>query len=173
MELPTKAAAEQFALILACGAPPSEALRYFLPDDEEVSDVWVEETAKRWIKCAAVQAALKHLQGADWTELTPTQRIQMAVDKVYSQMAYYLYSRNYVELSGAERAKADTCRTTLEAKLAGTAGKGTPAEQFLARLLSGELKAGPSRLAGGPSSGPSSPQKGAGPSPSEAQQWDS
>ena len=55
-------------------------------------------------------------------------------------MAYFLYSRNYAELAGQEKQKADTCRTALEAKLAGTSGKLSAVETFWADVVSGKVK---------------------------------
>jgi hypothetical protein len=62
--------------------------------------------------------------------MSAEERIRFAIDKHYNEMAYFLYSHNYGELSGPDKAKADTCRQALEAKLAGTAGKFTPLDEF-------------------------------------------
>jgi hypothetical protein len=75
-----------------------------------------------------------------WQEMSLQERIQYAIDKHYAEMAYFLYSRNYADLQGAEKAKADTCRMTLEAKLAGMAGKLDALSQFYADLASGKIK---------------------------------
>ena len=138
---PTKEQAYQFAVMLSSGAPAREAIRYFLPEGEEVlTSGQVEQIAARWLADKAVQAAIIGLQGTEWEGMTTEEKLRYAVGKTYVEMAYFLYSRNYVELSGPERAKADTCRNTLEAKLAGTAGKLSAVEQFWADVTSGKVK---------------------------------
>ena len=140
---PTREQAYQFAVMLSSGAPAREAIRYFLPsepDGEVLTGGQVEQIAARWLANAEVQKQVVQLQGKDWTELTTEDKMRLSLDKTYVEMAYFLYSRNYVELSGPERAKADTCRNTLEAKLAGTAGKLSAVEQFWADVTSGKVK---------------------------------
>jgi hypothetical protein len=68
------------------------------------------------------------------------EKIRYSIDRHYAQMAYYLYTHNYSELTAAEKSKADTARQVLEAKLAGRAGKETPLEAFTRDLLEGKLK---------------------------------
>ncbi len=120
--LPTKEQAQQFALMLTTGIPPAEAMRYFLPD-EALPDV-VVEMAERWARCADVRAAIIALNDDKaWSELTPEERIKKALEKHYNEMAFFLYSTNYIDLDGAKKQKADSCRSALETKLAGMAGK--------------------------------------------------
>src|SRR3990167_2848952 len=138
---PTKEQAYQFAVMLSSGAPAREAIRYFLPEGEEVlTSGQVEQIAARWLADKAVQAAIIGLQGTEGEGMTTEEKLRYAVGKTYVEMAYFLYSRNYVELSGPERTKADTCRSALEAKLAGTAGKLSAVEQFWADVTSGKGK---------------------------------
>jgi hypothetical protein len=42
---------------------------------------------------------------------------------------------NYVEASGNDKLKADTCRTALETKLAGLAGSESPLSRFYHDML--------------------------------------
>ena len=151
---PTKEQASQFALMLASGAPAREAIRYFLPEDspEVLTGSQVEQIASRWLADREVQKQITQLQGNDWTDLTTEQKMRLSLDKQYVEMAYFLYSRNYVELNGAERSKADTCRVALEAKLAGTAGKLNAVEQFWTDVTSGKIKL--SSAAGGGAEAP-------------------
>ena len=138
---PNTEQATQFALFLSVGAPPSEAIRYFIPEEETVSATYLAVQAEQWLRSKAVQAAVRKIQGGkDWTEMTTSERLQTAIDKHYTEMAYFLYSRNYVDLTGADRAKADTCRASLESKLAGTAGKLSAVEQFWSDVVSGKVK---------------------------------
>lgn len=126
--------------MLASGAPAREAIRYFLPEEDVLSGRQVDELAARWLADKEVQRRVVALQGRDWTELSLEEKMRLSVDKHYVEMAYFLYSRNYVELVGPEKAKADTCRTALEQKLAGTAGKLNAVEQFWSDVSSGKIK---------------------------------
>ena len=124
---PSREEALQLATMLAAGAPAQEAIRYFLPEDatEVMSTGQVADFLARWMRSKEVERAIVSIQGKDWRDMTAGEKIQFAINKHYTEMAYYLYSRNYVDLSGQEKAKADTCRVALEAKIAGTAGKMT------------------------------------------------
>lgn len=141
---PTTEQAKQFALILSSGAPAREAIRYFLPPDsgEALSQLAIDQLASRWLADPEVEKQVNLLQGGEWSSMTATQRIQTAIDKHYVEMAYFLFSRNYVELTGPEKSKADTCRVALEAKLAGTSGKLSAVEQFWSDVTSGRIKLG-------------------------------
>lgn len=156
---PNSDQARQFAVMLSVGAPPSEAIRYFLPEEEMVSPTYLAVQAELWLRSKAVQEAVRSIQGKDWTEMTAHERISLAIDKHYTEMAYFLYSRNYVDLGGADKAKADTCRAALEAKLAGTAGKLSAVEQFWSDVVAGKVK-----LSKSSSEGAASPMTGSIPS---------
>lgn len=136
--MPTKEEAWQFALMTQAGMPALAALQYFLAADTPPGDVAL--ILKQWANSTTYRAALLKLQGKTWQEMTLDERIQTAIDLHYNQLAYILYSRNYAELVGAERQKADICRAALEAKIAGTSGKMGPLEQFWADIRSGKVK---------------------------------
>ena len=159
---PSPEQARHFALMLSAGAPASDAIRYFLPlepDQEAPPQAFYANQAAKWLGLASVQAAIVALQGADWSAMSFSDRIETAIEKHYTEMAYFLYSRNYCDLNGPEKAKADTCRTALEAKLAGTAGKLTAIEQFWDDVRAGKFKIASSAppsvaLGGGPQARP-------------------
>lgn len=141
--LPTSDEARQFALMLSCGAPPREAIRYFLPEEESGPAVsLIESTTARWMASEPVRRWILHYQGKDWADMGPGEKLKFALDKTYTEMAYFLYSRNYVELNGPDKAKADTCRTVLEAKLAGTSGQLNQVERFWSDIAAGRIKLG-------------------------------
>lgn len=127
---------------------------YFLPEDvlEVEGPRAIEKALESWLRSKAVTTAIDTLQGRPWSSMSPSERIQFAVNKTYNEMAYFLYSRNYAELTGPDRQKADTCRTVLEAKLAGTSGQLTGVEKFWDDVLSGRVKI--SALMGGPGTAP-------------------
>lgn len=133
--MPNKEQAEQFALMLQAGMTAGEAIRYFFPEEAQAL-----AQAERWSKSAEVARAIVKFQGKSWQAMAADERIQTAMDLHYNQLAWFLYSRNYAELSGPERQKADICRQALEAKLAGTAGKLDPLSRFWDDVRSGRVK---------------------------------
>ena len=131
---PTPEQAYQFALMLQAGMPASDAIRYFFeaPDQKAMCD--------RWLASRELAKAVRTLQrDKGWQEMSTEERIQLAVDKNYNEMAYFLYAHNYSELAGAERAKADICRQALEARIAGTAGKLDAITRFWDDIRSGRV----------------------------------
>lgn len=148
--LPSKDEATQYALMVTGGIPPMEAIRYFFPP--EADEGVIKTAAKVWVRSEEVKRALLRLQhGKTWQGMSLPERISFTIEKHYSEMAYFLYSHNYSTLIGADKLKADTCRSALEAKLAGTAGKMSPLEQFWEDVRSGKL------VLGGTSKGSSTP----------------
>ncbi len=133
--LPTEDEAMQFAVMLTAGMPPEEAIVYFFEDKDNAL-----AAQPRWLSASTVKAAIKKLQGKSWQHMTADEKIQLALDKHYTELAYFLYSRNYVNLQGQDKAKADTCRTTLEVKQAGLAGKMEPLAVFWNDVKSGKVK---------------------------------
>ena len=134
---PTPTNAHQFALMLQSGMPPVDAIPYFFAPETEPSVL--AEALKGWMRSAAVQHAVRTLQGNDWQAMTLDERIRLAIDKHYAELAYFLYSHNYSTLTGGDRAKADICRQSLEAKIAGTAGKLGPIEAFWNDVKTGKV----------------------------------
>lgn len=133
----TKEMARQFAIILSSGVPGSQAIAYFYPDDNPTSHkAWLD----KWMRDPEVQKQILILQGKAWEERTIEEKIQYAIDKHYTEVAYFLYSHNYAELVGADKTKADTCRQVLETKLAGMAGKMDALTQFWQDINTGKIK---------------------------------
>lgn len=137
--MPSKEQAYQFAIMLSAGVPGAEAIRYFYPDDNPTSQkAWLD----KWMRSEEVQRQIILLQGKSWEKMSTEEKIQFAVNKHYVEAAYFLYSHNYAELTGAEKTKADTCRQVLETKLAGMSGKMDALSQFWADVQSGAIKLG-------------------------------
>lgn len=114
-------------------------MRYFLPEgSEEVTSIG--KLASQWLQSKEVGKAILKLQGKAWQEMTGEERIRFSVEKVYNEMAYFLYSHNYSELQGNDRQKADKCREVLEQKMAGTAGLLGPVEQFWKDVMDGKVR---------------------------------
>ena len=137
--------AEEFARIILSGVPLTRAARYFLPPELEPDDVQAE--AHGFWGQEEVQRAMEALTGGvPWQRLSKDERLQIALDKHYAELAYFLWSTNYSELDGAGKQKADTCRQALEAKVAGTAGKGNAMERFYEDLLVAYKKGAVSKI---------------------------
>jgi hypothetical protein len=123
ISLPDAGAARQFALMIQTGVPAADAMRYFLPDGESADPKLLQQAGERWLRDPAVRAAQVALNKGEWSDLTPEDRIKLALEKHYNEMAYFLYTTNYGELDGPRKSKADSCRDSLERKLAGMSGK--------------------------------------------------
>jgi hypothetical protein len=67
--------------------------------------------------------------------MTDAQRLDVSLRKHYNEMAYFLWTTNYAECDGGEKLKSDTCRQSIEAKVAGMAGKESPLASFYHDLL--------------------------------------
>ncbi len=129
--------AYQLALIMSSGMPAEDAMGYFLPDLDPIDRGPV---MRRWLASENFAKAVNRLQGKAWQEMSLEERIRYAIDKHYTEHAYYLYTHNYASLTGADRQKADTCRQVLEAKLAGMAGKMDALNSFWSDLVGGKIK---------------------------------
>lgn len=140
MLTPTKDQARQFALLLDSGMPSGEAIRYFLPPDEAVPAETIKALHDGWVKSSALRAAMLEVRGKEWQDLSLDERLQLAINKHYAELAYYLYSRNFTEAAGAELQKMNEARRVLEAKLAGLAGKSDPLTRFWEDVVSGKVK---------------------------------
>jgi hypothetical protein len=136
--LPTEEQALQFAIMLQAGLPPSEAILYFLDQAERPEDVAV--ILRKWQGSRAVKKAMSKLLSKPWHELSLDERIRAALDQHYSGLAYLLYSASYQDANQGEKSKLDTARASLEAKLAGTAGKSDALSQFFADINEGKVK---------------------------------
>lgn len=133
---PDKQQAWQFALMIQGGMPPMDALSYFF---EGADDRDLMGHLRVWQSSANFKAATLQLQGKAFQDMDLEEKIKYSLDLHYSQMAYYLYSRNYAILTQVEKQKADTCRIALEAKLAGTSGQNDPLSNFWRDLRSGKV----------------------------------
>lgn len=143
---PTKDQALQFALLLQSGMPSNEAIRYFLPPDEpNIDPRAIVALHDAWMKSSALKFAFQEVQGKPWQDLSPEQRIKTAIDKHYNELAYFIYSRNYCEVTGSDLTKLNAARAVLETKLAGLAGQSDPLTRFWNDLASGKVKLSPAR----------------------------
>lgn len=129
--------ARQLALMLKSGMPLQHAMVYFMPDATEGER---NSVAAGWTRSKLLQQAVREIEGDDWQNLSLEVRIQNAIDKHYSELAYFLYTHNYTDVAGLDKTKSDTARSVLETKLAGLAGKASPLEAFWNDLRQGKAK---------------------------------
>lgn len=134
---PTEDQAIQFAIMLQAGLPASDAILYFTTEDEPSV---LADLLQEWTRSAALKRAMLKLLGKPWQDMSLDERCKNALDFAYAGMAYYLFSRNYSEMGPADKAKYDTARLALEARAAGTAGKGDALSMFFDDLKAGKLK---------------------------------
>jgi hypothetical protein len=126
--------ATDFASMVLSGAPVAEVVPYFCPDTASEDELLqAEET---WPMQAEVLAAIERQSGGvPWHQLGDDQRLDVALRKHYNEMAYFLWTTNYAACDGASKLKADTCRSAIEAKVAGMAGQESPLASFYHDLL--------------------------------------
>ena len=134
--LPTLEEAHEFAVMLTSGMPPGHAIQYFTTIDAPAELIVLAEL---WSRSKEVQAAILKLQKKPWQDMGLEEKIKFSIDKHYTEMAYFLYSTNYSMLNGADRQKSDTCRQSLEAKLAGMAGKMDALSRFWDDVVEGKV----------------------------------
>lgn len=135
--MPTKEQALQFAIMLQAGLPASEAVLYFTDSDDPRE---LNEMLGLWLRSRVVKSAITELQGKSWADMSLDERIKRALDHHYNTLAYFLHSNHYAEVGEKDKAKLDTARNALEAKMAGTAGKGDALSRFFDDINSGKLK---------------------------------
>jgi|TARA_R110002020_G_scaffold475798_1_gene712471 hypothetical protein len=130
----TRTEAGEFAAMVLSGAPVPEVVRYFWGD--EVTDEALVASEEQWPTQAEVLSELERLTGGiPWHQMGDDQRLDASLRKHYNEMAYFLWTTNYAECDGASKMKADTCRSAIEAKVAGMAGKESPLASFYHDLL--------------------------------------
>ena len=123
--------------MLNAGLPSSDAIMYFVEteDPKELAFILAE-----WQKSMAVKKAMLNLMGKAWQDMSLDEQCTHALNQHYASLAYYLYSHNYSEVGSHDKPKIDTARVALEARQAGTAGKGDALSVFFEDLRSGKVK---------------------------------
>jgi hypothetical protein len=133
----TDAEAKQFAVMFLAGVPPSHAVKYFFPEDTSPEEL--AHCARTWTQAPRVAKAITELQGKNWIDMEPQERIKTALEKHYNEMAFFIYHNPYGDLDDKKLAKADKCRDVLEKKLAGQAGVADPLTQLYQDMLAGKV----------------------------------
>lgn len=141
MMLPDDSQALAFALMLQSGLPAAEAILYFTEDISDPNEL--AAILKKWQSSTKVKRAMLTLMRKPWQELSLDEKITTALNNHYSQLAYLLFSHNYIEVGSAEKTKLDTARVALEQKLAGMSGKTDALTRFFDDIASGKLHLNP------------------------------
>lgn len=134
---PDENQASQFAVMLEAGLTATQAILYFIESDDPG---YLGQVAARWTRARTVQKAQQALLDKSWAAMSTDERMKVALDRHYSQLATILFSTHYAEANPQEKGKMDEARKALESKVAGTAGKGDPFSRFMDDLNTGKLK---------------------------------
>lgn len=135
----------QLAIMLQAGMPSSDAIRYFAAS-QNLDQTQLRELHDEWLRSPALAKAILTLQRKPWQEMSLDEKIHYSLDLHYASLAYFLYSHNYTEVSAQDKAKSDTARQVLEAKLAGLSGKSDALSRFFADITSGVIKLDPQNV---------------------------
>jgi hypothetical protein len=138
MAKPTADQALQFAIMLRAGLPASDAIVYFTDGSEDAAELTYK--LQEWQKSSSVKAAMLTLMGKSWQDMTLDEQISTALNQHYAGLAYYLFSHNYSEVASHDKPKIDTARAALEARQAGTAGRGDALSMFMDDFRAGKFK---------------------------------
>mgnify|MGYP001567908286 CR=1 FL=1 len=133
--------AETLALLLEAGLSPEASVWELMPEAPEAT---VARTAPRWVRDPRVVAAISRLRGGHWHELSPDQRMAVALGAYRAQCARFLVTHRFEEAGGAELAKLETARAVLEKFTAGGIDPTDPLAAF-ARAAEGIMRAAADR----------------------------
>lgn len=155
----TAVTALEFVKLLHAGLPADHALAYMAPDYYATIGEPARKTlVGRWLSSRIVLAATEQLHEGKWAKLPLAKREEIALDKTFGQLAYYLYTHDYATLEGPDLKKANDARVALMEKLKATDVEGdeTPMQRLMRDILSGNAQLGmPLQL--GPAGPPKSP----------------
>ena len=137
--------AETFALLLEAGVSPEAAVWELVP---EAPAETVVRMATKWVRDPLVVQAVSQLHGGKWHELSPDQRMSVALGVYRAQCARYIVTHRFEEASAGELAKLETARAVLEKFTAGGIDPSDPLAAF-ARAAEGIMRSAAERKAPG------------------------
>lgn len=124
----TEEVAYNMARLLCAGCPPEQAALYLCPDCD---DATVKATAREWMASRELLIAVEELEGGAWLDLPAEKRYQLAYDKQVSEMAFYLRTHNFVDVTDkVELEKMKMARETLRAEIKGVGAAEDPNTAF-------------------------------------------
>lgn len=136
--------AYEFVKLLHSGLDAPHALAYLAPayiaslagKRAEFNTLVVQ-----WARSPLVLDATTKLNGGAWHKLEPDDRLRIALDKHYAELAYFLYTHDFAIVDGQDLKKATDAREALAKKLEGNDGPGTPTDAFIKILMEQGAKA--------------------------------
>lgn len=134
---PSDNEAVQFCLMLKAGLPAEHAIQYFVQVDDPRELALV---LSKWQRSRKVAQAQLKLDGKAWQDMSLDEQMRLALDQHYASQAYMLRTINYLTAVPNDKAKLDTARQAIEAKIAGTSGKLTAMDQFFDDIRTGVVK---------------------------------
>jgi hypothetical protein len=137
--------AETFALLLEAGVSPEAAVWELVP---EAPAETVVRTAGKWVRDPLVVAAVSRLHGGTWHELSPDQRMSVALGAYRAQCARFLVTHRFDDASAGVLAKLETARAVLEKFTAGGIDPTDPLAAFQ-RAAEGIMRSAAERKAPG------------------------
>lgn len=145
--------AYEFVKLLHAGLSGLDALAYIAPD--YLGTIAEDADAQRalltaWARSRLVLEATTKLNSAPWQSLDPEARLQIALDKHYAELAYFLYTHDWSEAEGTDLKKATDAREALAKRLEGSdSTTDSPMAAFMRAVQSGEIRMGiPPQLTG-------------------------
>lgn len=136
--------AYELVKLLHAGLPQLQAMAYLVPEyDRGVSKTLRIGWRRRWMNDPLLLDAAKRLNGGEWVSLDAERRLEIALDKHYAELAYFLYTHDYADLEEVDLKKADVAREALAAKLnaAESEGDDAPWTRFVRDLMEGKVAA--------------------------------
>lgn len=132
------ATADQLAKFLHAGIGAYEALAHLRPgiDDDEIR----RELAGKWLGTRVLSDAIDRLNGGPWVDMTEDQRLEIAQARHYSELAYFIMAHSVEEAAGLDYKKLIDAREAIAQRLAGQEGRGDAFDQFMRKLVSGEVQ---------------------------------
>jgi len=128
--------AHQYVMLLRAGKPPYHALKTFdagyyhkLPTAMRMS--WW----RAWDRHPLVEEARLHLAGVNWELLTQAQREAIALDKHFSELAWYLMANQFFSADGLKLVKMREARRALVERANVHPDTTGPFAQLLKKLL--------------------------------------
>ncbi len=134
---PSKDQALAFAIMLQAGLPAPQAITYFTDSTDPAE---LAQLLSSWTRSRNLREAQKVLLGKAWQEMNLDEQCKAALDYSYAGMAYFLFSHNYSEMGSSDQNKYNAARGALEARMAGTAGRGDALSRFLDDFVAGKYK---------------------------------
>jgi hypothetical protein len=119
--------ATQVALLLTAGLTPDRAVAYVLPGLDDTVRATITTT---WMGSRYMLDALATLNGGQWQDLPPDQRIHVALSKHRAECAYLMYTQSLAHADRATFTKLSYAREVLDLYTKGDIDSNDPLAAF-------------------------------------------